>query len=385
MKFLYYSTAYHANHGGSIQSIEFFNHLDDFVAIEDKKVFPVSMPTIEPKKDLKYKLRLFLRKIPLLQILFFYRRNKMYLLKLEEFIDDYKPDVLMLQIDSNFLQIEKLKTRYPELLVITQVNGSPFDEPFKNIAFKKHFLRRQQIMYAQADFNFFVSNFLRTRIMGNKLCEMRDIVVHNGTDINKFKPLNNKKILREIFNYPEDKILLGYIGTLDHHKKMDLLINSLNNLSAENKDLVLVIIGDGPGMAQIKSLITKLDLHNKVILKGWIDHDSINDHLNCFDIAIHHQANDYMSPLKLFEYLAAGLPVIGPKIPAVEEIFEDSYEIILTKAKVTDITENIGNLLNNKKKMESLIKLGPEIIRQKYTWHFYTKSIIQKIVDHEKR
>jgi len=270
-------------------------------------------------------------------------------------------------------------------LVITQVNGSPFDEPFKNIAFKKYFLRRQQIMYAQADFNFFISNFLRERIMGEELYEKRDIVVHNGTDINKFKPLYKKNVLRESYNYPVDKILLGYIGTLDHHKKMDLLINSLNNLSDEIKDLMLVIIGDGPGMPQIKNIIADLGLQNRVILKGWIDHDSINEHLNCFDIAIHHHANDYMSPLKLFEYLAAGLPVIGPKIPAVEEIFVDGNEIILTKANIKDISERIRSLLTNKKKMESLAKIGPEIIKQKFTWHFYTKSIIRKIVDNKER
>ena len=54
----------------------------------------------------------------------------------------YGLDVLLMQMDSNFLQIKKLKKEFPELLIATQINGSPFDEPFKNIFLKKYFKKK---------------------------------------------------------------------------------------------------------------------------------------------------------------------------------------------------------------------------------------------------
>ncbi len=42
MKFLYYSTSYYANHGGSIQSIEFFKQLSSHEDITEKAIFPIT-------------------------------------------------------------------------------------------------------------------------------------------------------------------------------------------------------------------------------------------------------------------------------------------------------------------------------------------------------
>ena len=54
MKFLYYSTSYYANHGGSIQAIEFYKQLNNVEGITEKYIFPVKSKNngfIENKKN----------------------------------------------------------------------------------------------------------------------------------------------------------------------------------------------------------------------------------------------------------------------------------------------------------------------------------------------
>src|SRR5690606_11702021 len=191
MKLLYYSTSYHASHGGSIQAIEFFKSLDAVKGLQEKFLFPDSLPKTSITKSRNNRLRSILKTIPLLQILFFFRRNCFYLKQLEKFISEHSPDVIILQIDSNFLQIKYLRKKFPHLLICCQVNGSPFDEPFKNIAFRNYFLKKQRQSYSAADLNFYISSFLRSRIMGKMLDPERDMVIQNGTDISKFRPLGN--------------------------------------------------------------------------------------------------------------------------------------------------------------------------------------------------
>ena len=377
MRLLYYSTAYHATHGGSIQSIEFFNTLSKFEKIKKTEIYPKGIPAGDHKNSLKNLIRAFLKKIPLLQVLFFYRKNKMYLSGLEEYIQNFSPDVIVFQIDSNFLQIEKIKEKFPNIILATQVNASPFDEPFKNIAFRNFFLRKQCSVYAMADYNFFISGFLREHIMGDFLKPERDKIVHNGTDISKFRPLAGRERLREKYKYPKGQFIVGYIGTLDFHKKVDLLLHSLQKVG--DKGIILVIIGNGPAMSSLKAMSKSLNIDDKVIFKGWIDHELMNEHLNCFDLAIHHHANEYMSPLKIFEYLATGLPVIAPNIPAVKEILQDEVEVILTQPTVESITKNILSMYYDERKRRLIASNGSNKIRENFTWINYTKNIVETI------
>ena len=380
MKFLYYSTSYYAKHGGSIQSIEFYKQLDTIDDV-NRYIFPLKTKTLSFTAEKEKSLREFLRRIPLLQALFFYRRNQFYLDGLIDKIREIKPDVILLQIDSNFLQIKRLKKLFPDLLICTQINGSPFDEPFKNIAFKKWFLKQQTNAYLQSDLNFFISDFSRKRIMGKNLSQKRDIVIHNGTDPTNFFPIENKKSLRQKWNYSPDAFILGYIGTLDFHKQLGLLVEVFNELMIDFPHLRLVIIGDGPARPNILAKIKKLSLEDNVELRGWIKHENINENLNCFDVAVHHYANTYMNPLKVFEYLSAGIPVVGPDIPSVRQAFHNGKDLLITGPTKKELKHSLKEIITNTDLRERLSNNQNLIhsMEENYTWERYARKIIQNI------
>ena len=163
MKILYYSTAYNASHGGSLHSKAFVKWAQKSKDVEKIKVFP-EKKGILPSAESSY-IRKLIKSISLLQIFFFYRRNEMNYNELVQEIRIEKPDVLQIRLDSNFLQIKNLKEEFPNLIITTEVNASPFDESFKNIAFRFHFRNLERKVLCLADANFFVSDYLRKRIM----------------------------------------------------------------------------------------------------------------------------------------------------------------------------------------------------------------------------
>ncbi|MDT0649783.1 glycosyltransferase family 4 protein [Autumnicola edwardsiae] len=383
MRFLYYSTSYYASHGGSIQAIEFYNHLDEFKLIEEKSIFPKEAKKGFPGKAGAGKVRHWLKKIPLVQIFLFYRRNKFYLEGLKKEIQDFKPDVVLFQIDSNFLQLKKVKKWFPKLIIATQINGSPFDEPFRNIAFRNFFLKKQRKAYMASDVNFFVSDVSKNQIMGNNVDAQRDIIVPNGTSTQTFFPIENKTQLREQLGYDVQKTLVGYVGTLDYHKKMLLLVKAFADLLNENAQLQLIIIGDGPAHKNITSEVKRLGIEKEVLLKGWIKHDNLNKHLNCFDIAVHHYASDYMNPMKIFEYLAVGLPVLAPDIPSIKETFEDGKDLLITKDTPKEIFKNLKKLVQDVS-LRSRLTGNPRILndlKEKHSWENYTRKIVQAVYE----
>jgi glycosyltransferase involved in cell wall biosynthesis len=379
MKVIYYSTAYHAAHGGSTHSRHFVNEARKHPSVDSIIVFPQGPITgaAPQQHSWRERLRKLLRSIPLLQVLFFYRRNRFNAKGLECIIEKERPDAVLMRLDSNFLQIRTLRLRFPSLIIATEVNASPFSESFSNIASKGRFQKKEAAALTLSDCNFFVSENLRQRIMGGLANSCRDHVVHNGVDTTVFTRKGDREQLRRRLGFSMGMEVVGYIGTLDEHKYIENLLYAFAQLIQKRSTLYLVIIGDGPALSVLKALSTKLGIHAAVRFTGWINHRQVPDYLNCFDIAVHHHAQDYMSPLKLFEYLAAGLPVVGPDIPAVREIFEDGTHLVLTTKNTDDIAAKIKFLLESKIEAEELAVRGRTLVLQYFTWQQNADRILK--------
>lgn len=381
MRILFYTTSYFAKHGGSIQSIELHKHLKKFTAVEAIEIFPEENERRSNEGNIKITFRERLRSLGIFQTLSFFRRNRFYLKPLTKKIEDFKPDLVLIRIDSNFLQIGYLKKKFPNLIICAQINGSPFDESYKNIAFKRYFLQLQHKAYQESHLNIFISDYSRQNIMGSNFNSDKNIVIHNGTNVAKFYPITNKKGLRSNLGYPEEAFVFGYIGTLDHHKKMEILVNSFYDLQKKYENLFLIIIGDGPAFQKIKQCINQLALKDKVSMSGWLDHKDINEHINCFDVAVHHYANPYMNPLKIFEYLSAGLPVIAPDIPSIRNSFKVNEDLLITKANENSLKTKMEMVMNDKALRISLSNKQDLIkkVENNFTWHKYAERIFNSI------
>lgn len=376
MKILYYSTAYYATHGGSTHSRHFVSAARKHPEVTSIDVFPGKASGGAGTGNNSGGLRSMLRSSSLLQIFFFYRRNTFYLQQLFRKIGTFRPDVLLVRIDSNFLQLQKVRDRFPELIISTEINASPFEESFRNIAFRKVFQRIERKHLTRCDLNFFVSRALRDSIMVDVMNPERDKVVQNGVDITVFKPLDNRNILRQKFGYADTHTLAGYLGTLDYHKAVDKLLQAMLILKQKHSSLRLIIVGDGPSKGELQKLSEDLALKDVVLFAGACAHSEVPQYLNTFDIAIHHKAGDYMSPIKLFEYLACELPVIAPDTPAVREVFENGEDVLLTNGEPGDIAEKVAHLLRDKELRARLASSGKAKVVRGYTWQANADRII---------
>ncbi|QYA26040.1 glycosyltransferase family 4 protein [Gramella sp. MT6] len=369
IQLLYYSNALVASHGGRLHSEAFCEEIEKDDRIQKLIRFPKS----NNQKNIgsNSKIRKALKLIPALQIFFFYRRNKLSYLEIEKEIEKHKINIIHIRLDSNFLIIEKIKEKYPDILITTEVNASPFEENFKNILFKSYFKKLERSSLNFSDANFFVSNYLRKQIL-SKPNFNRDYVVPNGVDDKFFNIEKTPKKNKEV--------IFGYIGTLDFHKNLKVLIDAFKQVQSEKTNTKLLIIGDGPMMMDLKAYVNKTQLVNNVIFQGWVKHDEIVFFLQKFDIAIHHSAQPYMSPLKLFEYMASGLPVIGPDTPAVREIF-DGNDLVFTNGEKNDLANKMLYLLDNPMLREEIGKNCKNKVKANYRWKHNAQRIINVMLD----
>jgi glycosyltransferase involved in cell wall biosynthesis len=117
--------------------------------------------------------------------------------------------------------------------------------------------------------------------------------------------------------------LIVYSGMTFSYRGIDRLIAAFALLRAERPGARLALIGGRPAeLAQLSSQAAGLELNGAVIWAGQLPHDTIPAYLHAADVlVIPDTITDVTaSPLKLFEYLAAGRAVVLPDIPALAEV-----------------------------------------------------------------
>jgi glycosyltransferase involved in cell wall biosynthesis len=90
-----------------------------------------------------------------------------------------------------------------------------------------------------------------------------------------------------------------------------------------------VLVGEGPAHAALAARAAELRVTPRVHFAGPRPHSAIPALLPAFDVALVPAINPYASPLKLFEYMAAGIASVAPDQPNLREILADDRNALL--------------------------------------------------------
>ena len=123
-------------------------------------------------------------------------------------------------------------------------------------------------------------------LFGKKVVERKKLnVINNAIDLKKFE--FNEKIredLRKEFGIKEDTIVIGHIGRFMKQKNHEFLIDVFNELYKKNQNTVLILIGQGPLLNEIKQKARNLDIENKIKFIGQVT--DVERYYNIMDVFV---------------------------------------------------------------------------------------------------
>jgi len=257
----------------------------------------------------------------------------------------------------------------------------------KNIFFEIHkFSGRKKIFYKRfKKLNFkiiAISKGNREELLKTGLKENNIIVAPDGVDLEKFSDLapDDKSAIRKQLNLPQNKKIIGYVGqlkTMGMEKGIGALIKAFKITNLQNKDLMLAIVGGR------EEDLGEYESSEDILFFGPKPHNLIPRYLKAFDILTmpfpynQHYAF-YMSPLKLFEYMASKRPIVAADLPAIREILNENNAVLVKADSVQSLSEGIKKLLED----ENLAKkLSEQAFRdvQNYTWKKRAENIFEFI------
>ena len=121
------------------------------------------------------------------------------------------------------------------------------------------------------------------------------VVLNNGIDLDLFRTTRQ----------PHDKLFLGFIGYLGHHKGLDFLLRALTLLQDIDK-VRLLVVGDGEQAGALKSLCRTLNLERYVTFYGRVQNRQIPSLYEKIDVLVVPSIWPENSPVTISEAMASG-------------------------------------------------------------------------------
>ena len=209
----------------------------------------------------------------------------------------------------------------------------------------------------------------------------RIVLLPNGVNPSKFYPDDsNRQIVRSKLKL-NSKIVIGFVGNFRPWQDIETLIDAFCLIHSNNSDVHLLIVGDGPTRDKFEQQVQRAGLSTNVTWTGIIPHINVPAYISAMDITIapyHANENFYFSPIKVFEYMAVGKPVVASKIGQLKKIIKNGktghhYET----GNVKQLKNLLQELINNPQLRKRLGESARKWVTKNRTWDENVKTILE--------
>lgn len=240
-----------------------------------------------------------------------------------------------------------------------------------NIFYEAHTIPARFFLIGRAKGVITITERLKGVFVGHGIGHDKILVAPDGVDISGFDIRETQEECRKKLALPQDKKIVLYTGHLYEWKGVDTLIKSTEYLS--DGILVYIVGGNGKNVPN-------------VIFMGHRSHKDIPYWLRAADVLILPNSAKYdiskywTSPLKLFEYMASGRPIVASDLPSIREVLNESNAILIEPDNPKALAEAIEYIFYNNEKAEMIAARAKEEVRA-YSWDKRAEQILKFIKD----
>lgn len=219
-----------------------------------------------------------------------------------------------------FMFMPVLLARLRRVPVILEINDSASVHRVRPLFFASLAIAIERWVFRKASGLVFVSAVFRDRAQAVHTSMAPAIVTPNAANIDKFSfTLEQRATARAKWKL-DGHVVCGYLGAFVPWHAIDQFVYHVADRFNEAPHLKLLLVGDGATFSEVEAFVKQRGLEDRVVLSGRVPHDEVPSLLAAMDMAILPSAGDYTSPVKLFEFMACGVPPIAPDFLPIREV-----------------------------------------------------------------
>lgn len=337
----------------SIHTVRWVNSLTD----KGVEVYLISLSSHKERQENKISKKIKVYYLPFKSFTGYY----LNIFHLKNIIKKIKPDLINTHYASGYGTLSRLANFEKTLLNIW---GSDVYEFPNKSKLKKRILEK----------NLKGANYLAStsHIMARETKKYTDkeiSITPFGVNVKLFFPLKSRE--------KEEEIIIGTVKTLKEKYGIDYLIKAFGEVLKKcrkknlNKNLKLLIYGEGEQKEELIKLTKKLGLEDKIKFKGYIKNKKVPEAINEMDIfCVPSISNSESFGVAAVEAMACGVPVVSSDADGFTEVMKDGVTgYIVPKRAIRELSDKIYELVIDEEKRKVFGKNGRKRVLELYDWN----------------
>ena len=209
------------------------------------------------------------------------------------------------------------------------------------------------------------------------------IVIPQGVDTNIMKNLPKDKELQKKYNINDNDKVVMYLGSILSHSGLDVIFNDMGKILKEIPEFKLLVVGDGPDLERLKQQSKRLEIYEKIIFTGFVPYKEVPRFCSLADLCINpfrmdgkYAFNDKLTPVKFFDFLSCGKPVLATPLQGTLYDFPKESNTIIYES-LDLFTGKMIELLKNDS-LDEIGQRGREFVGKNFTWDSVTRKMLSE-------
>jgi glycosyltransferase involved in cell wall biosynthesis len=189
-------------------------------------------------------------------------------------------------------------------------------------------------------------------------------IVGNGPVLSRVRAASAHPDLRG-----QHKFLCCWIGVMARQDRVDLLLHGIAHIVHDlgRTDCGFAVLGDGECLEQARETTALLDLESWVDLTGWLPEEQVFSYLATADLGLDSSLQNEISPVKILEYMAFGLPFVAFDV-AETRAMGLGASVLVPPGDVESFARHVVSLLDDAALRSKLGETGRERVRADLSW-----------------
>jgi glycosyltransferase involved in cell wall biosynthesis len=264
------------------------------------------------------------------------------------------------------------------------IRGEPYSRLNANEKFMvsfNWFLRIfEEKMLERANKIIAVSHFTKRELLEYyKVPEKKIRVIHNGVNVNKFKPAKDKRKIKEALGFNPDDLAIVSVGRLYARKGLFTLIESMPAVVKRFKNAKFIISGKGQSgeMRKLINYADRIGVKDSIIFTGYYPDKKLPKLYQAADVFAFSTFYEH-HPFAVLEALSTGLPVVTTRVGGIPETIESGKNGFLVEPfNPKQFAERILYLLEHPAEASEMGSLARKTILERFDWRIVVKDVLK--------
>ena len=260
---------------------------------------------------------------------------------------------------------------------VCEVNGEPVPDWSETDRRLKRRLKHKLASFAlsRCDRVVVLTDGLRDLVVRRyRVAAERVAVLPSGTDTGLFVPQDAASCRRRIGLTP-DRDYIGFVGSFYRYQGLQCLLNAMVIIRRTIPSVHLLLVGDGEAAPELKQQADRLTLNSCITWAGRVPYQDVPLWIGAMTLCVAPFRGDRgeTSPVKVFDYLACGKPVIASAIPSVSATFVGNVGVALGPPDDPAVlAQAVLSLINDPSRQSRMAEMGRRFVEQGFSWTHLT-------------